>query len=246
VSIQSATLSSKTHPIGLLEIDHVFICVSVLPTASLLQEAGFVNAEPTLFQPDRGTVSQVIFFETMYIEFIEVVDDQAAQRFAAKTGIDFIRRCQWRQSQASPFGVALRRRAENGTFVRSRRLLQQIQLEHPDHLRLSFSPENLSMQSVPLCFVVPESLALPSLIDCQSERYRQKVAHPLGMERLTHTMIRGSLTHAQSQPFQMLQSMGVLMIEESELPLLELTFDHHQQRKQLDWQCLDLPLMLRF
>lgn len=244
--IQLVTSNHKTRQSTLLEIDHIFVCLSALPPASCLQEVGFVCVEPTLFQSDRGTISQVIFFETMYLEFIEVVDRQAAKEFAEKTGIDFVQRCNWQQSSASPFGLALRHRLESGAVVRSRRLPQLDVTDQVDNLPLSFSAENLSTQSDPLCFVVPGGIALPSLIDCQSERYREKVSHPLGMERLTHTVMREKQPSQRSQPIQFLQDAGLLTIELGKTPLLELTFDHHQQNKILDLQLIELPLMLKF
>jgi hypothetical protein len=111
---------------------------------------------------------------------------------------------------------------------------------------LSFSAENLSSQSDPLCFLVPGAVALPALIDSHSERYRQKVCHPLGMERLTHTRVRVKTVNPRSQPIQLLQDSGILTVEVGESPLLELTFDHHQQNKVLDWRSIDLPVMLKF
>jgi hypothetical protein len=246
VLTQSVTLNHKIRQSGLLEIDHIFICLSALPAASWLQEVGFVCAESKLFQVDRGTLSQVIFFETMYLELIEVVDCQAAERFAIETGINFIDRCHWQWSGASPFGLALRPKLEENSSVRSRRVPNLFASQSIDELSLSFSSENLLTPADPLCFVVPSAVALPALIDCHSEQYRQKVSHPLGLERLTHTRIQGQKSILRSQPIQFLQEAGMLTIALGQSPLLELTFDHHQQNKVLDFQRFDLPLVLKF
>jgi Glyoxalase-like domain len=246
VVVQFVASSQKVYQQGLLEIDHVFICLSALPVAAWFREAGIVGAEPTVFHPDRGTVSQVVFFETMYLEFIEVVDWDAAKRFASQTGIDFAARCNWQQSGASPFGIGLRHRPDQNTAIRSRRSPQLSATDSLQDLPLSFSSENLLAQSDPLCFVVPGAMALPALIDSNSERYRRKVRHPLGMERLTQTVIKLKNSRTRSQPIQFLQDAGIAILEPGSAPCLELTFDQQQQCKRLDLQMIAVPLVLKF
>jgi hypothetical protein len=245
VAVQFVTPSQKVCQEGLLEIDHVFICLSVLPVAAWFREAGLVLAEPTLFYPDRGTVSQVVFFETMYLEFIQVVDWDAAKQFAITTGIDFVERCEWQRSGASPFGLALRHRQEETPLIRSRRSPRVTATDALPDLPLSFSSDNLLAQTDPLCFVVPGAIALTTLIDGNSEPYRRRVCHPLGMERLTQTVIKMKFSN-RSQPLQFLQDAGIATLEPGSFPCLELTFDRQQQNKRLDLQPINVPLMLKF
>ncbi len=233
---------------GLLEVDHICLCLPELPPVSQLQELGVVCSESTLSYPDRGTVSRVIFFSQIYLEFVAVVDLAMANQFALRTGLDFAARTRWQRSRASPFGIALRHRADGGKFVRSRRFPRQAGAALPpmDGLALSFSTDNLADQTAPFCFVVPEALSLPVLINSDLESYRRRVSHPLGMEDLTHAVLKMKYTKPQSPPMRLLAETQILTLVSGSSPLLELTFDNHQQNKQLDLRSLDMPLVLKF
>jgi len=248
VSVQLTETNQKHCQQGLLEIDHICLCLPELPSVSQLQELGVVCNESTLSYPDRGTVSRVIFFSQMYLEFVAVVDSAMANQFALRTGLDFAARAQWQRSRASPFGIALRHRLDVKKFVRSRRFSRQVGATLPqlDGLTLSFSTDNLTDQTDPFCFVVPEALSLPALINSDMESYRRRVSHPLGMEELTHAVLKMSYTEPQSPPMRLLAETQILTLVSGSSPLLELTFDGYQQSKQLDLRALDMPLVLKF
>jgi hypothetical protein len=93
---------------ALLEIDHLLICLQSAPDRSALQSLGLVCNVPLVPHPQQGTVSQLIFFETCYLELIWVDDAAMATTYAMRSGIDFVARSQWQQTQASPFGIVLR------------------------------------------------------------------------------------------------------------------------------------------
>jgi hypothetical protein len=226
---------------ALLEIDHIVVCVPQPPEASWLQEMGFVFSGSTLFYPERGTSSQVVFFENFYLEFVWVRSVAAASRYAARSGIDFVSRSNWRSTNASPFGIGVRQKPdwEDTEAVQS----EDCDL---DNLQVGFSGENLAFQSEPLCFVVPDAIALTSLMDQNREMHWRLTAHPLGMRQLTQAQIRISSPMPFSQPISLLSEEGVLEVEVASSPGLALTFDQGMQQKKIDLNQIEIPLILKF
>ena len=52
---------------SLLEVDHVFICLETAPEVEFFAKHGLTVSHPSVKQPERGTASQIIFFENFYL-----------------------------------------------------------------------------------------------------------------------------------------------------------------------------------
>jgi hypothetical protein len=87
-----------------LELDHIFcFCSSALPEVALLEAYGFI-VSPGRRHPGQGTANRCVRFRENYLEFIYVDDENEARA----NSLQLHRRAQWRQTGASPYGIALR------------------------------------------------------------------------------------------------------------------------------------------
>ncbi len=227
----------------LLEVDNIFICVEEMPEEGFFQDAGLIFANTPVQQMERGTASQILFFENFYLEFVWVEDEFAAEIYAVRTGIDFLGRAHWQQSQVSPFGVALHQRSQTMQPFEEYDFCQS--QPQASELLLSFSSDNLTNQSEPLCFMVPDAIALPTLLRKFPDFQRQFASHPLGIKRLTGIEINTTSKNPLTQPLGMLVQTGEIQIERGN-PCIQLTFDNHVQGGILDAREIDIPLILKF
>jgi hypothetical protein len=213
-----------------------------MPDERFFREAGLIFAHPPVQQVERGTASQILFFENFYLEFIWVEDEVAAEIYAVRTGIDFLGRAQWRQNKISPFGIALHQRSRIGQSPTEYGFWQS---QPGNELLLSFSSENLAFQSEPLCFMIPDAIALPTLLRNFPDFQHQLASHPLGVKRMTGMEVTTTSKKPLTQPLEMLALSGV-EIEQGNSPCIELTFDNHIQGCILDAQVIDIPMILNF
>ncbi|MCC5667847.1 VOC family protein [Nostoc sp. CHAB 5784] len=229
---------------SLLEVDHIFICVEDAPKVELFGRAGLMFASPPVQQVERGTASQILFFENFYLEFIWVENEVTAEIYAVRTGIDFLARSHWQQTQISPFGIALHQQSratsslDEDKFERSQ--------SQKTELQLSFSSQNLVTQTEPLCFVIPDAIALPTLLKNFPNFQKQFVSHPLGLRKMTGIEATVAHTYPLTQPLALLVQDGVVQIEQGISPCLQLTFDNHIQQGVLDARAIGIPLILKF
>jgi hypothetical protein len=236
---------------SLLEIDHVLVCLPQPPAVDWLQGAGLRCDSPRLQHMERGTASQLLFFENIYLEFAWVEDELLAETYAQRTGIDFYGRSLWRETQASPFAFGLRQRRDRS--VQDRSQLQQVwDAPNQAEMAFSFSSQNLANQSEPLCFVIPEELSLTRLMGAFNERFQALVNHDVGMQRLTQAEVSLQLGQArgvrsaQSSSLELLQQEGLVNLRFGSQPFLELVFDAHRQGRCLDLQAIDVPVVLKY
>jgi hypothetical protein len=208
---------------SLLEIDHIVICVSTPVLAPALANLGLVSSE------------QLIFFENSYLELIWVEDELAAEIYAMQSGIDFLSRANWPQTQASPFSIALRPKPQSPSYSHAE--------AEPF---VNFAISNWRTQSEPLCFVIPESISLAALLDTRSPDHQQLLFHPAGMQRLTNASVAISATVSPSDSIILLEREGVISVELQAEPLLDLTFDHRRQKQTLDLRKLGIPALLNY
>ncbi|NJO42415.1 MAG: hypothetical protein HC769_34810 [Cyanobacteria bacterium CRU_2_1] len=227
---------------ALLEIDHIFVCVKTAVSPSILADLGLNCAAQPIHRFNQGTVSNSIFFENMYLEMIWVEDAQASEIYAMQSGIDFLARSQ--QSQASPFGIALRQKLDQ--VARPFDLLPAENTVDRSQTFINFAAENLSAQTEPLCFVIPDSVSLLSLLDRTSLLHQRLISHPAGMQRLTAAKITLQRTGQLSDSLAMLRRDGIIEVEQDTLPHLELIFDDHKQSQHLDLRWLGIPVVLNY
>jgi hypothetical protein len=227
----------------LLEVDNIFICVEKMPEEGFFQDAGLIFANTPVKQMERGTASQILFFENFYLEFIWVEDEVAAEIYAVRTGIDFLGRAHWQKNQVSPYGIALHQRSQAMQTVEELDFWQSP--PQASELLLSFSSDNLIAQNEPLCFMVPDAIALPTLLRKFPDFQRQFASHPLGVKRMTGIEINTTSQNPFTQPLGMLVQNGEVQIEWGN-PCIQLTFDNHVQGGILDARDINIPLILKY
>lgn len=224
----------------LLEVDHLVVYVSEGTTSvSVLQEFGLHCSSRRVQRPEQGTASQIIFFENAYLELIWVEDEQAVEEYAARTGIDILKRTRWQQSRASSFGVGLR--YASGTADQRKYWVEWMR----SHTYINLAAENLASLEEPLCFVIPDSIALTTWLDRSLEAHQQLISHPLGVRTLTGVKITVNSDKELTNSVSLLDRNGIVAIKRGTSPLLELTFDGGAKGKILDARPM-LPILLRY
>ncbi|MDB9318580.1 VOC family protein [Nodularia spumigena] len=228
---------------SLLEVDHVFICLETAPEVEFFAKHGLTVSRTSVKQPERGTASQIIFFENFYLEFIWVEDEIAAEIYAVRTGIDFLGRTYQYNNKYSPFGIALRQQSGRKAFLDQ----YNFSYSSPEksELLLSFSSENLVTQTEPLCFVIPDAIALPTLARNFPNLQYQWMSHSLGLKKMTGMEISSTCENALTQPLALLSQDGVVQIEYGS-PCMQLHFDNCVKRGVIDARKIDIPLILQF
>lgn len=228
----------------LLEVDHIFICATEgLQGVAVLQEFGLHCHEHTVRRVGQGTASTIIFFENTYLELISIEDENAVEQNVARTGIDILARAHWRHTGASPFGIGLRGKSDTAE------LMPQDEKHWSEGMRpdvfIHFAPESVASVEEPMCFVIPDSLALTTWLDCSCEAHQRLISHPLGVKKLTGIKIIVNSAKELTDATFLLSHNGVVAIEQGTSPLLELTFDGGTRGKILDARPT-LPILLKY
>lgn len=224
----------------LLEVDHLVVYVTQGATSvSVLQEFGLHCSSRTVQRPEQGTASQIIFFENAYLELIWIEDEQAVEEYTARTGIDILERTRWQQNRASPFGVGLR--CESDTVDQKKYWAEWMR----SHIYINLAAENVANVEEPLCFVIPDSIALTTWLDRSLEAHQQLISHPLGVRTLTSVKITINSDKELTNSVSLLERNGIVAIERGIAPLLELTFDGGTKEKILDARPM-LPIRLMY
>ncbi|GEM_PF-4564748 len=227
----------------LLEINHIFVCLETAPNKLFLEKIGLICSDNITKHPQQGTASILIFFDNTYIELIWVEDATMAEIYAMYSGIDFISRCYSPEKVASPFGIALHLKSD---------------IIHPEHTHsnssnhqpleefINFAADNLATQTEPICFMIPESVAFLNIFNPLLEAHRKLINHPLGIKKLTNTRIAVSKTGNLTNPISMLETEGIVEIEQNASPLLELTFDYGIRGESIDLKSIGIPIVLKY
>jgi hypothetical protein len=105
--------------------------------------------------------------------------------------------------------------------------------------------ENLARVEEPICFVIPDSIALTTWLDHSLDAHQQLISHPLGVRTLTGIKITLNSDKELTNAVSLLDCNGIVTIERGTAPLLELTFDSGTKAKILDARPM-LPIQLRY
>jgi hypothetical protein len=217
-----------------LECDHIVIFAGVdAPEAKTLEALGLQGFGGITVHGGMGTASTAFFFQNSYLELLWVQDEAlAGQKFGA-AGFDLSAHARWRETGASPFSLALRRRP--GAAGPLPFPTQRVTAEWmPPGTAIEVLEDN---PSEPSCLVIPDILTFPS--------FRANIPdlpHPLGMQKLTGIKItvQGDKLTPQAQ---LLSQSDVVTLETGSSSLMELTFDDGLQGKSVDVRPT-LPLVL--
>ena len=202
----------------------------------------------------QGTFSTLIFFENVFLEIFWFESTSHLAESAMMREFNFQARVNWVATGASPFGFSLSYATTNqDNFVPAPVEVMLIS-ESPTSAQLqSFCPINLANPEEPICYFVPDydakrnrlnrSLAITQ---CQRELIAEEIRNPgLGMRKLTHLKIRVLGDRILTEPLIDLAAQKLLEIEYRKHPLLDLTFDHGNQKRFVDLRPL-IPIILRY
>lgn len=225
-----------------LEVDHISIFAAQgWRGVAVLQEFGFYCYGQTVQRVEQGTASTIIFFENSYLELISIEDENAVKQYVTRTGIDILARAHSEQTGASPFGLSLRNKSDIVELMQQDETsTEEMRSNTPIH----FAADNVANVAEPLCFVIPDSLALTSWLDSSREAHQRLTTHPLGVKELTGIRIIVNSDKKLSAAATLLSHMGIVDSKRGTAPLLELTFDHGKNGKIIDARPM-LPILLK-
>lgn len=240
MAIQSLTIAEDF----LLEVDHIFVCTPAGgPVTSVLQEIGLYCSGDTARHTSQGTASNVIFFQNAYLELIWIEDKDAVNQTVVQTGLDLLTRTDWQQTKASPFGVGLRTKPGSPP---PRPCASKCWAERMrPNTMIHFATDNLARMVEPVCFVIPDCIALTNRLDSTLEAHQQLISHPLGVKHLTGVKVTIASDAELTNTVSMLSGNGVITLARGLAPLLELTFDGGLQAQVLDARPA-LPILLKY
>jgi hypothetical protein len=218
-----------------IETDHVLVWVSKnAPEASRIEGFGFLLDELIHLFPGQGTASKVFWFENAYIELIWVDDIAEATQAGQKMSVDLLARNNWRQSDASPFGIGLRRCVGNkGKIPFATKNYNEAWMEPGTEILMAKSSSELTE---PMFFVVPEYMAYPG---------NKAIHHPLGVKKMTNIQITLNNITSLTSTSSNLQGYGIANFMMDSTPLLEITFDEGIQGKSCDIRP-EIPLLIHY
>ena len=227
----------------MLEINHIFVCLKEAPSKLVEENIGLICSDKIIRHPQQGTSSQLIFFENVYLELIWIENITMAEIYAIYSSIDFIARSYSPENLYSPFGIALRQKAD---FVYPKDSYLSSFNYQPQEQFINFAVDNFAAQTEPICFMIPESISFLNIFNPLLEEHQQLINHPLGIKKITNTHVSMSQKGNLSNPISMLQREGIIEIELNTSPLLELTFDYGIRGKSLDLKSIGIPIILKY
>lgn len=234
----AALLLSVQEPV--LELDHVYIVAPPGATAGLqaLRQAGLTIDSAVNKHEGQGTASVAAFFENGYLELLWVDSSVTVDSLHRQDWADFVRARDWRRTGASPFGAGLH-------FVSGAvsDLGIPVRIDSAGHLRpgayyvlLRQPAESLA----PDLFIMPDFAAVPAWIGRFASRHPERLAHPLGVHRITRATLRGPAPQRARAAGLQYRVLSFAAADSSELVL---EFDGGRQHKSVDLRPA-LPLVL--
>lgn len=219
-----------------IEFDHLFICTALnAPEIEPLLALGLREGQPNR-HPGQGTTNRRIFFHNAFLEFLWVHDKaEACSEVIQPMGL--WERWQYRQTGASPFGVALRSTDPVA-------LAFETWAYRPPYLPPSLQIEvaqNSAYLDEPLLFHIP----FGGRPDTFSPNRQQPLVHPAGLKTITHLRLSLPQTRPLSPALAAIEEAGVVQFRLGQAPLAEVTFDQAQQGRSADFRP-GLPLICRW
>lgn len=197
-----------------LELDHVFcFCEPTVPEAQRAQEFEF-TVLPERTHQGQGTANRCIVFEENYLELIYLSSREDSQ----KNEMKLYQRADWKQTKASPFGIALR-----GTIPEKyRNDFWEYKPAYAQGKSIFIHNFNQKHPEVPLLFVMPlpEGASLDSMRPGNSPHLdKSLMKHKSGATRIKS--IRISSPVELPEPFRI----SSIAVEVSSQPHLSVHLD---------------------
>jgi len=218
-----------------LAVDHVFICVENPQAAErALADFGLQFGRRRIHQ-GQGTANACVFFDNAYLELLWRHDDDELQSQVVRP-VGLWERVRWRETGASPFGVAFR--PENGEVP-----IETWPYDAP------FLPEGTNIPIVTPQFMWREPLVFLSLtsqapVTLPSGR-QPPLEHRGARRRLTRVTVCGPEAPRLSPGLSMLRELGVLELKPAAEHHLELEWDGATSGEFHDFRPT-VPLVLRW
>ena len=217
-----------------LAVDHVFICVENPHAAErALADFGLQFGRRRIHQ-GQGTANACAFFDNAYLELLWRHDDDELQSEVVRP-LGLWERVRWRETGASPFGVAFRH--ENG----------EVPIETWPYAA-PFLPEGTTIPIVTPRFMWHEPLVFLYVsqppVTAPSERQPPR-EHRGERRRLTKVTVCGPEATRPSQGLSMLRGLGVLGLKQAAEHHLELDWDGATSGGVHDFRPT-VPLVLRW
>jgi hypothetical protein len=110
---------------------------------------------------------------------------------------------------------------------------------------INFSAENLANVEEPICFTIPNNIALTTWLDRTRANHQQLISHPLEVKKLTGVKITVNSHRGLTNAVALLEDNGIIAIDRGQSPLLELIFDENAKGKVVDARPI-LPIVLKY
>jgi hypothetical protein len=205
-----------------IELDHLFVCTAPSgPEADKLVRFGLHEGPPNRHH-GQGTACRRFSFANAMIELFWVSDPNEAQNERTKRTLLWDR---WssRQGNASPFGICVR--PVNPQDAGS---------PFPGwEYRPAYLPDPLSMQIGEAGIEEPMWVHLSFMRRAQREGWFTQ--HPVGVREITRLTLT-TPTPLRSKASQKIVESGVLATRTGATSLLEIEFDGHQRKEQVDFR----------
>lgn len=225
-----------------LELDHVYIVVQPGAVAARrhLRHAGLLIDSSVTRHDGQGTASVAAFFENAYLELLWVDSSVAVDSLHRADWADFVRAQAWRQSGASPFGVALHLLSGSVSDLPVPvRLDSASQLRPGAYYLLLRQPEESLATEL---FIPPPYAAVTSWLGRYQSRRPDLFVHPLGARRITRVIVCGP---AHQRPRAATLQARLLSFEDATSPYLVIEFDGGHRNTRLDLRP-EIPLVLSY
>ena len=212
------------------ELDHVFICVEDAPVAERALADFGLRFDLHAIHEGQGTANACAFFDNAYLELLARRDDHELQSPPVRP-LALWERVRWRQTGASPFGIAFRTEdAEScidtwpyeAAFLPSGKNIPIVTAPHAAH--------------EPLVFLIPATLPI---------RLRTPRPHRGQHRTLTRVTVTGPRLSAVPANVSRLCESGLLAIRQGPEHQLELEWDGAKSGASHGF-CPMLPLVLRW
>lgn len=213
-----------------MQLDHLFICCENASVAEQSLVAFGLQFGLHSVHPGQGTANSCAFFENAYLELLSPHDDNELQSEIVRP-LALWERLHWRQTGASPFGVAFRS-DDKGSAVKTW------------HYDAPFLRPGLGLPIVtpqrmpdePLIFLIPQSLPI---------RLASATEHRGKRRTITGITLRGPrVSPSPFQPHEP-QNLEVFLLTKGAEHLLELDWDRQSAGESWDFRPT-LPLVLRW
>ena len=220
-----------------LSSDHLFILVDEsAPGAKLLKDAGLKMDPDTLHHSGQGTSAVFFNFNNFYLELLWISHNGEAEKSGNKI-VDMFRN---QKKGGSPFGFVVARKSNETDSLPFPNESMYADWLRPDE-SVKFGISNDIM--LPSVIAVPRYLDYDSIKTRYPEAIRELIDHPAGSLTLTSIHFSGPGSISESIAINELMKQRIAEFVESDIPLVELTFNHGKSGKTIDARP-ELPLII--